>query len=309
MSLQTNCALIVLLFVFSNRKVNHQNNVLKMFKLAQGLHCRNNSGPTLDFDWKMMVHLRSRALFNKSTTKVVVAAAESLHKLIEEKKSICQKIQESPLLLPDSPGETEADESSGKTSQHPQKRENVHEKLDASYQIHGLEDFMQRNNPRAFYWGNALRFIKMEWGIRDTFVADMVLRELFKNQLIVSLIAKWDDVIESEKCMINPWIRDEWVKPLMLAKNGQLYERYSQIIAPSGHKIGLGHNCLALDQKKVKLSDGLGFKSDHWGVIVNVGASYLNFGSKWMAKMKNLKVLHLGRWEDSSSLHIEVKIS
>uniref|UniRef100_A0A0R0F906 Disease resistance R13L4/SHOC-2-like LRR domain-containing protein n=1 Tax=Glycine max TaxID=3847 RepID=A0A0R0F906_SOYBN len=51
----------------------------------------------------------------------------------------------------------------------------------------------------------------------------------------------------------------------------------------------------------------LGLKSTHWRAVFNVGASYLNFGPQWMAKMKQLEVLQLGRWlHDSPKHHIEV---
>ncbi|KAK7295652.1 hypothetical protein RJT34_18563 [Clitoria ternatea] len=272
-----------------------------------------------------IVKRNEEELLDTLTTVYKYLRNSNIDKLMEEKEHIRERIQDSALLklLPASLGETEAVESSRQTSQHPQKGE----KLDASYQIHGLEDFMRRYHnlsnesqsfilflfllpknlllriyPPGFHQWIALSFIKEELGFGDTSEhAGEVCRGIFINELLIS---ESDDVYG--KCMINPWIRNEWVKRLMLEENGKLYELYSQIIAPFSHKNSLRHNpCLALDKKKVKLGDELGFKSDHWRVIVNFGASYLNFRSKWMAKMKNLEMLHLGRWEDSASLHIE----
>ncbi|KAK7295637.1 hypothetical protein RJT34_18548 [Clitoria ternatea] len=124
----------------------------------------------------------------------------------------------------------------------------------------------------------------------------------YQIQGLEDFMGRGDIIFEYKKCMLNPWIRDKWVEQLVFQENGQgqLYERYS-LVTPSRIPY------LALDQKKVKLGGGLDYKSDHWRVILNIGASYLNFGPKWMAKMKNLEMLHLGRWKDSSSLHIEVE--
>ncbi|WVZ08608.1 hypothetical protein V8G54_021954 [Vigna mungo] len=63
---------------------------------------------------------------------------------------------------------------------------------------------------------------------------------------------------------------------------------------------------LLLDRKKV-IVGGVDTKNVTLRNIYNIGSSYLNFGPQWGTDAwKDLKVLQLGRWQDSSLHHIEV---
>ncbi|RDX92554.1 Disease resistance RPP13-like protein 4, partial [Mucuna pruriens] len=63
--------------------------------------------------------------------------------------------------------------------------------------------------------------------------------------------------------------------------------------------------CLQLYQPNFKISD---VKTTRWQSVLNISASYLNFESQWIVKMKKLEVLQLGRWlHESAKHHIEVQ--
>jgi len=99
------------------------------------------------------------------------------------------------------------------------------------------------------------------------------------------------------------------VIPLLQNEEEQFCGYYSQIMTSSHRNNDIRYEILGLDQHKIKLSDGFGFKSNHCRGVFNVGASYHSFGPQWMAKMKHLEVLQLGRWlQDSQKHHIEVEI-
>ncbi|RZB99625.1 uncharacterized protein LOC114424206 [Glycine soja] len=112
----------------------------------------------------------------------------------------------------------------------------------------------------------------------------------------------------ASKFKINPLLRHKSLSPLFQNEQLPICGYYSQIKTSSSSPASdIGYERLVLDQRKIKLSDGFGFKSNRCYYIYNVGASYLNFGPGWMAKMKDLLVLQLGRWtKDSPKHHIEV---
>ncbi|KAL5177847.1 Disease resistance RPP13-like protein 4 [Glycine soja] len=112
----------------------------------------------------------------------------------------------------------------------------------------------------------------------------------------------------ASKFKINPLVRHKSLSPLFQNQEVPICGYYSQIKTSSSSRASdIGYERLVLDQRKIKLSDGFGFKSNRCYYIYNVGASYLNFGPGWMAKMKDLQVLHLGRFmQDSPKHHIEV---
>ncbi|RDY08226.1 Disease resistance RPP13-like protein 4, partial [Mucuna pruriens] len=116
-----------------------------------------------------------------------------------------------------------------------------------------------------------------------------------------------DKYTVESKFKINPLVHDKSVRSLFQNDIEQNFGIYSQIVTSSHHD-DTQYGSLALDKKKVNLSDGFRFKSDHCKGVFNVGASYLNFGPRWDANMKHLEVLQLGRWlHDSSIHHIEVQ--
>ncbi|KAK7305088.1 hypothetical protein VNO77_42988 [Canavalia gladiata] len=242
----------------------------------------------------------------------------NIPKLLEEKEDICKRIRNStqkllPLSAPQST--VEAAESSGK-------RENMHPPLSSS-QLWDLESFkvcydtldplpkrclvsllvfpenVVVKKMHVIYWWigvglleNTKRLEEVEKQGEDIF-NDLQIRKL--------IVPHGNDICPNvNKFKINHWFGRE------LLKYDHVYGIYSQIRASSQYE-DVNHDCLALDQRQVKLSDDVGFKSKHWKAVFNIGASYLNFEPQWMAKMKNLEMLHLGRWQDSTSHHIEVE--
>ncbi|KAL3006711.1 hypothetical protein AAZX31_08G293200 [Glycine max] len=110
----------------------------------------------------------------------------------------------------------------------------------------------------------------------------------------------------ASKFKINPLLRHKSLSPLFQNQEVPFCDYYSQIKTSSSSRASdIWYPRLVLDQRKIKISDGFGFKS--FRAVYNFGASYLNFGPGWMAKMKDLRVFQLGRFmQDSPKHHIEV---
>ncbi|KHN13180.1 disease resistance RPP13-like protein 4 [Glycine soja] len=129
-----------------------------------------------------------------------------------------------------------------------------------------------------------------------------VFDKLMDNKIIVP--HRSDKYPIENKFRINPCVHHIHKSGKLLLENDE--KQPLQIITPSHHSDSGTY--LALDKQKVKLSDQFGFKSNNCRSVFNVGASYLNFGPQWMAKMKHLEVLQLGRWlQGSPKHHIEVE--
>ncbi|KAK7387073.1 hypothetical protein VNO78_27568 [Psophocarpus tetragonolobus] len=175
--------------------------------------------------------------------------------------------------------------------------------------FHSLSFFPQNaviKKRRLFFWWVAVGSIK-ETGKERTVEeeGEAVFDDFLKGNLILPH-SKGNCPVVS-KFIINPSIRHKWLSPLLQKReNRQRCSIYSQMIT-SSQQYDVNVDCLALDKRRVKLSAESGFKSNHWRAVFNVGASYLTFGPQWLAKMGKLEVLHLGRWQDSASHHIEVE--
>ncbi|RDY09480.1 Disease resistance RPP13-like protein 4, partial [Mucuna pruriens] len=99
------------------------------------------------------------------------------------------------------------------------------------------------------------------------------------------------------KFKINPWVRHQSLWSFLQNEERQLSE-----LRRSHHPLNM---CLQLYQPNFKISV---VKTTQWRIVLNISASYLNFESQWMVKMKNLEVLQLGRWlHESAKHHIEVQ--
>ncbi|RDX63738.1 Disease resistance RPP13-like protein 4, partial [Mucuna pruriens] len=134
---------------------------------------------------------------------------------------------------------------------------------------------------------------------------DEVLDDLLRSELIIPHCKNKCPTVNKFK--INPLIRHKSMRSLLQIDGQPSCGIYSKVIT-SSHPYHTEFSCLALDQHKVKISDVFGSTSIHWRAVFNVGASYLNFRLQWVAKMKNLEVLQLGRWvHDSPKHHIEVQ--
>ncbi|KAK7333538.1 hypothetical protein VNO80_30313 [Phaseolus coccineus] len=152
------------------------------------------------------------------------------------------------------------------------------------------------------YWWIGEGFVKESTEKTAEEKGEYVFDELLNSNLIVAHgMVKWPVV---NKFKINPWIRHMLVSSF-LGENKQPFGFYSQIITPSHHN-NVDSTCLVLDQQKVQVGGEFDPKSDCGRSVFNLGAKYLTIEPRWMAKMKKLVVLQLGRWQESPSHHIEV---
>jgi len=152
------------------------------------------------------------------------------------------------------------------------------------------------------YWWIGEGFVKESTEKTAEEEGEYVFDKLLNSNLIVAYGMVKCPVVSKFK--ISPWIRHMLVSSV-LGENKQPFGFYSQIITPSHHN-GTGHACLVLDQEKVQIGGEFDSKSDHCKSVFNLGANYLTIEPRWMAKMKKLVVLQLGRWQESPSHHIEV---
>ncbi|RDX91379.1 Disease resistance RPP13-like protein 4, partial [Mucuna pruriens] len=265
----------------------------------------------------------------------VLLRDSNTEKLMKEKEEICMRIRIStqkllPMGATKSNGEVA--ESSSKAFQHLKLNEREVDRSVFWSQLQDLEmlraDYNSLFDPlrrqcfhslslfpknavikkrSTIFWWVGVGFIKKEQKETVEEEGEVVFDDLLKGNLILphgNGNGNGNCPVVS-KFRINPSIHHDLLSPLLKIEN-QFCEIYSQMITSSHHNVAK-HACLALDQKKVKLSGELGFKSNHWRAVFNVGASYLNLGSRWLSKMVNLEVLHLGRWQDSALHHIEVE--
>ncbi|RDX91383.1 Disease resistance RPP13-like protein 4, partial [Mucuna pruriens] len=149
---------------------------------------------------------------------------------------------------------------------------------------------------RAIFWWIGQRFLIGEE------LGEVVFDELLKFNLIVSYGNGKCPVVN--KFIINPQIRphlESYVSRENAQHLGFFLRSKSQVY---------DFDSIVLKQHNVILGDdGDHLRPNSWSWIpsvFNVGASYLNFRSQWLATKKNLQVFQLGRWQDSPSHHIEV---
>lgn len=248
--------------------------------------------------------------------------------LVEEVvEAISKKIKESTKKLGVTEIETKANESSGqgKTVHYPilslsrdhKDVELVLKRFQASYDAlnpHSkvcclsLSIFPENvviKKRHIIYWWIGEGFVKQSAEKTAEEEGEYVFEELLNSNLIVAHGMVRCPIVNKFK--VNPWIRHMLVSSV-LGENKQPFGFYSQIITPSHHNHAdhADHACLVLDQQKVQVSGEFDLKSDHWRSVYNLGAKYLTIEPEWMAKMKKLVVLQLGRWQESPSHHIEV---
>ncbi|KAG5001857.1 hypothetical protein JHK87_022929 [Glycine soja] len=251
---------------------------------------------------------------------------KNIAKLREEEGHFCQKIWNSTLkLLP-------AAASSGQSSHHAQAAASSHHHVtplpsSTTPQLHQEEDLQIIKD----YYNNLDPYDKRCF---SSLILQFPENAVFKRRELIALwFSRYGDYIWpaekrvdpllrskvivphgngkspiASKFKINPLVRHKSLSPLFQNEEVPICGYYSQIKTSSSSRASdIGYERLVLDQRKIKLSDGFGFKSNRCFYIYNVGASYLNFGPGWMAKMKDLQVLQLGRWtKDSPKHHIEV---
>ncbi|KAK7333570.1 hypothetical protein VNO80_30345 [Phaseolus coccineus] len=262
-------------------------------------------------------------------TMVDAYLRNDIPKLIEEEEKICGKIRESTeKLLPLDQilrANKKADESRGITVQDWKlgEREEVNtslpltlkpeesEELGMIMKNYGsLDDIKKKCLLSLLHFPENSIMKKRNiilWWVEVTEKAkgngEFVFGKLTDLKLIVPHQYAFDN-----KFKINPLVHILKRSGLLLINDGEKsFGMYSQIVTLSPHSNTHPLRCLALDKKKVELSDEFNFQWNHLTGIFNVGASYLQFGPQSMAKMKHLKVLQLGRWLHASPKHhIEV---
>ncbi|KHM99652.1 Disease resistance RPP13-like protein 4 [Glycine soja] len=224
---------------------------------------------------------------------------KNIAKLREEEGHFCQKIWNSTLkLLP-------AAASSGQSSHHAQAAASSHHHVtplpSSTPQLHQdkfPENAVLKRREIALWLPPISSYF--------SYAEEGVINSLLESKVIVPHGNGKSPI--ASKFKINPLLRHKSLSPLFQNEQLPICGYYSQIKTSSSSPASdIGYERLVLDQRKIKLSDGFGFKSNRCFYIHNVGASYLNFGPGWMAKMKDLRVLQLGRFmQDSPKHHIEV---
>ncbi|RDX73642.1 Disease resistance RPP13-like protein 4, partial [Mucuna pruriens] len=250
----------------------------------------------------------------------------NLHKLMQEKQDICNRIRNSTVkLLP--AGAIQSTNIQVAQSSKINNREEAIITLPSRPQPKALQmikvnyNSLDRLQKRLFlfvlpfpentvmkisnitrWWLGVREDAGLHYNEKD---CDKVFDELLHRKLIVPYCESKCPVVNKFK--INPLVRHKSMTSLLQNDEQPFCGIYSKVIT-SSHPYHNEFPCLALDQYKVKISDVFGSKSTHWRAIFNVGASYLNFRPQWMVKMKNLEVLQLGHWlHESAKHHIEVQ--
>ncbi|XP_024178866.1 disease resistance RPP13-like protein 4 [Rosa chinensis] len=132
--------------------------------------------------------------------------------------------------------------------------------------------------------------------------AEEVGEDVFRKLMICNLIQPHLNASSTfvNNCTIHPWIH----RMLMfLAHEAELFDFSSRLPLKETMKNSMGV-CLTFDQPVPELPP-----ADFDNVIptvFNVSAQYLILKPEWLIGLKTLTVLQLGRWQNSTSHHIEV---
>ena len=109
---------------------------------------------------------------------------------------------------------------------------------------------------------------------------------------------------------MNPFIRSAMIE---FAKEARFFD-FDKKGNPTADFSNCHRACLALNDPSQKLlrtgsrSDGSPLDHEKLQTIFNVNEPYPDFFKlEWFSKLKNVKVLYLGRWKNSASHHIEVE--
>ncbi|KAG5001875.1 hypothetical protein JHK87_022947 [Glycine soja] len=253
---------------------------------------------------------------------------KNIAKLREEEGHFCQKIRNSTLKLLPAAHHAQAAASSGQSSHHAQAAASSHRHVtplpSSTPQLHRMEDL---EIIKDYYCNNLDPSVKHYFPSLLQFPENAVMKRreiylwcapfrsyfwhdeegvdsLLKSKLFVRHGNGKSPI--ASKFKIYPLVRHKSLSPLFQNREVPICGYYSQIKTSSSSRASdIGYERLVLDQRKIKISDGFGFKS--FRAVFNFGASYLNFGPGWMAKMKDLRVLQLGRFmQHSPKHHIEV---
>ncbi|XP_028786368.1 disease resistance RPP13-like protein 4 [Neltuma alba] len=183
--------------------------------------------------------------------------------------------------------------------------------LRASYEFFcGLDEL--KRDPRiclflAIFPGNAVlrkRFL-IYWWIGEGLVLDEEEGEkVFEELLDLELLIPHGKCPRVSKCQISPWVR---CMLIALAKKEMLLVIKEEEKIP---RFDLAHSrrtCLIAGH-----SSDSGIKTESTPpeksrTIFNVNERDLHFQDQWLAKLKTLMVLQLGRWQVSPTHHIEVQ--
>jgi len=306
MSIRTNPMKAVPLLLRHLRKVEHQANLEDLKSVLINIK-----------DVFSLVKKNEEELLDTLVVVDGYIRKSNIRKLMEEKKDICERIMDSTQkLLPRGAIQSsniEATQSSSKPFQDvnrasPSSQLQNSEEYKVNYQnlrhlchkrgFLSLLSFPKNaitSKRNIITWWMGTGDIHGEEDGEDVFV------ELLHCNLIVP--HRQGQCPHVNKFKVNPWVHDN-----ILSQNdkNQPFGIYSRII--SSHGNDTSYHSLVLDQREAKLGDELGFEANDLRSVFNMNTSYVKFGIQWMAKMKNLEVLHLGRWlQHSASHHIEVE--
>jgi hypothetical protein len=178
------------------------------------------------------------------------------------------------------------------------------------------------------YWWVGEGFVSPQPGQTYEEVAEEIFQELERKGCIESEEKKFRYFVDS--CKMNPFIRSAVI---VLAKEAGFFDFDDEKGNPtakfeSSHRACLVHGfSQELVTKLQRLKSGSKSDTDKSGsgsnaektdpektdpkklqIIFNVNEPYLDvFDLEWFSKLKNVKVLYLGRWQTSAKHHIEVE--
>ncbi|KAF7845533.1 disease resistance RPP13-like protein 4 [Senna tora] len=159
------------------------------------------------------------------------------------------------------------------------------------------ENSVIKKRPLIYWWiGEGL--------IKTDDEGERVFEELLKRDLIKPHFNDKSPIVD--KCELHPWIRYMLIS---VAKKAQIFEFDS-------NGLPLFHNgtnnlskraCLVLDGGiSLGEPESTSLYENLW-TIFNVNENYIDFSAGWLANLKKLRVLQLGRWQVQHKHHIEVQ--
>ncbi|KAA8526443.1 hypothetical protein F0562_008354 [Nyssa sinensis] len=152
------------------------------------------------------------------------------------------------------------------------------------------------------YWWIAEGFVTKSKDKTAQEVGEGIFMELIERGLIVPFHHKNKESPIVDRCKIHPWIRRMLIT---VATRAELFDfnATGEIVDDYGsHRA-----CLALGNKGLSGSSSNNIREDELWTTFNVNEQYLSFKPGLFLKLKNLVILQLGRWQNSTRHHIEVE--
>ncbi|XP_021811754.1 disease resistance RPP13-like protein 4 [Prunus avium] len=162
------------------------------------------------------------------------------------------------------------------------------------------EDSVIKKRPLIYWWIG-------EGFIRSTQdqTAEKVGEEVFENLLTRGLIQSHCRLLNAptsavvNSCTMHPWVRHVVIS---LAESAELFDfepRWPRM--PSYKTSNCRRACLVFDNPISQAENAPNLLT-----LFNLNDHYLSLKPEWLAKLKKVEVLQLGRWQSSPTHHIEV---